>query len=70
MGDVAVAIFVLMVEDLLSDLMGVLALLQLLSRDLRLDVVQHLLDEQPGEGWADSRGQYRDINLYFIFHKI
>lgn len=70
MGDVAIAILVLMVEDLLSDLVGVLALLQLLGRDLRLDVVQYLSDERPGESWAGSGGQYRDITLYFILHKI
>lgn len=44
MGDVAITVLILMMEDLLGDLVRVLPLLQLLRRDLSLDVVQHLSD--------------------------
>lgn len=45
MGDVAVTILVLMMEDLFSNLVGILSILQLLGGYLLLDVVQHLSDE-------------------------
>lgn len=48
-GDVAVTVLVFVMEDLLSNLVGVLSTLQLLSGDLFLDVVQHLSNEWPGE---------------------
>lgn len=41
-GDLPITVLVLMVEDLFSDLCGILTLLHLLEGDLLLDVSQHL----------------------------